>query len=53
MIEDTGPLHELEGRERVSADAGRYPLWRIIVLHNDFRIVRVEPGFHKPSTAQI
>jgi len=53
VVYDADPFHELEGRERVSADAGRYPFWRIAVAQNDFRIVRVEPGFEKPSPAQI
>src|SRR5277367_6058589 len=53
MIKDTDPLHELEGREGVSADAGRHSFWRIVVLQNDFRIMRVEPDFQKPSPAQI
>jgi hypothetical protein len=53
MIQDTNPLHEPEGRERVSANAGRYPFYGIIVSQNDFRIVLVEPGFQKPSPAQI
>src|ERR1700726_167022 len=53
MIQHTDPLHELEGRERVSANAGRYPFWQIVVSQNDFRIVRVEPGFQEPSPAQI
>ena len=53
MIQHTDPLHEFEGRERVSANAGRYPFWRIVVSQNDFRIVQVEPGFQEPSPAQI
>jgi hypothetical protein len=53
MIEDTNPLHELEGREGVSTDAGRSSLWRIVIVQNDFRVVRVKPGLQKPSPAQI
>ena len=53
MIQDTDPLHELEGRERVGADAGRYPFRRVVVPQNEFRITRVEPGLDKPSPAQI
>jgi hypothetical protein len=52
MIQDPDAFHELEGRERVSADAGRCPFRRIIVPQNNLPIVWV-PGFQKPTPAQI
>ena len=53
MIQDPDPLHELEGRERIGADTGRYPFGRIVVLQHEPRIMRIEPGFLKPSPEQI
>ena len=53
MIQDPDPLHELEGRERIGADTGRYPFGRIVVLQHERRIMCIEPGFQKPSPAQI
>ena len=53
MIQYTHALHEFKGRKRVSADAGRYSFWRVVIPQNYACIVRVDPGFHKPSPAQI
>ena len=53
MIQNTDPLHQLEGRERVGANAGRYPFRRIVVPQDDFRVASVEPGFQQTSPAQI
>jgi len=53
MIQNTHALHEFKGWKRVSAEAGRYSFWRIVIPQNDPCIVWVEPGFQKPSLAQI